>query len=182
MKFKEECFLLQPEWQAILEGELSTQVSSVLEQTFRLKSKFCAISVRLPSLILNAQNEDYIPYNETSRLIEQASEIMDAIQKWLSVAEEFFQHHASRNPVAPYPNVLSGVMDCVAHTTLDAVHKIRQSLYMRLDPGAPVLNESTVLEWRRRSISSFQHVKAESETAAKPLEFGIRQISGSPEL
>ena len=84
-----------------------------------------------------------------------------------------------------------GVLDCVANTIFLAVNKLLRLLCnARLRSGSPagpskeqqlallpLSDDQEVLKRRReRAISAYNFVRGKSTLAAKPLEFGLRQI------
>lgn len=66
-------------------------------------------------------------------LIGKASKISDDVQRWVtSEAEPLFLSNASSQPLTPghieYPDLMSGVLDCVADMALVTIGKILRSL------------------------------------------------------
>lgn len=96
-----------------------------------------------------------------------------------------------------YPDVISGVLDCVANTALLTIDKILRSLCnLRLQSfrlvaegreqqlkNGQLLDDLEIVEqWRQRAVAAFNFVHSESIIAAKPLAFGLRhaQCGGFP--
>lgn len=132
-------------------------------------------------------------------LLHQASEMSDVVKKWITAeAEPLFLSNASSQRVfqgyIEYPDVVSGVLDCVANTALLAIGNILRFLcHARLRssglPGrseqhrletSPLLDsQETIEQQRQRARTAFEFVQGESELAAKPLDFGLRQSHSS---
>ena len=129
-------------------------------------------------------------------MISKALIILNNVKKWLTdEAEPLFltcasQHQLSQGPFN-YPDILAGVLDCGANKALLTVHEyLRFLCHARLRSSArreesreqhqmlsSLLDDpETVERWRQRARSAFQFVKGESTLAAKPLEFGLRQM------
>lgn len=90
-------------------------------------------------------------------------------------------------PHINYPDLLSAVGDCVANTTLITLDRILRSLCNAKAVSTILTGETfgeneqfdspdVVAGWRRRAVDAFKWVKGQSFIAAKPLDFGIRQI------
>lgn len=129
-------------------------------------------------------------------LMHKASTIFDNVKKWLTVeAEPLFLSNASSQQVVQehinYPDLLSGVLDCVANTTLLTIDKILRSLcdarlrssslagqsrQQRLGTNQDLDDPEIIERWSQRAITAFKFVQGESTLAAKPLDFGLRQI------
>ena len=90
-----------------------------------------------------------------------------------------------------YPDIIAGVLDCVAHTALITMSKMFRFLYYaRLRSSTlagqsgqfPVEkcqlpeNQTTIERYRQRAMKAFEFVQGKSAIAAKPLEFGLRQV------
>ena len=142
-------------------------------------------------------------------LIDKAFRMFTDVNDWLQVkAEPYFTSNTliSFTPTTyytaehiNYPDVLIGVLDCVANTAILAIEQLlRRSCLARLrsygsamrsswpkERGLPWLSDDPEHMRRRhqRAKSAFDFVKAESTLAAKPLEFGLQQVqSGGPSL
>jgi hypothetical protein len=115
--------------------------------------------------------------------------MFDDVRKWLTVeAEPQFLSYTSSQQVLQehinYPDIVSGVLDCVAHTALITIDKILRFLcYTRLRSSSlagrrrQLLDDPVIIElWRQRAITAFKFVQGESELAAKPLAFGLQQF------
>jgi hypothetical protein len=86
-----------------------------------------------------------------------------------------------------YPDVIAGVVDCVANTALLTLDKMICFLYhgnlpSGMPPSSTNLHHSdsedqrTIQTWHQRAVCAFEYVRGESTIAAKPLEFGLRQF------
>lgn len=122
--------------------------------------------------------------------------MLDDVKKWLTVeAEPLFLSYASSQQVVQehinYPDIVSGVLDCVANTAVLTIDKIMRSLcHLMLRSSSlagrsgqqglgtsQLLDDAEIMARRRqRAITAFKFVQGESRLAAKPLEFGLRQI------
>jgi hypothetical protein len=129
-------------------------------------------------------------------LMHKASTMIDSVRRLLAMeAEPLFLPYTSskRNIQEPinYPDIISGVIDCVANTALLTLHKILHLLCKaRLQSGSLAEqdrqeqietsqlpnNQEAIERWRQRAITAFKFVQAESTLAAKPLDFGLRQV------
>jgi len=125
--------------------------------------------------------------------------MFDDVKKWLTVeAEPLFLSYASSQQVIQehinYPDIISGVLDCVANTALLTIDKILRFLcHARLRSSSlagrsrqqqletsQLLNDPEIIEkWRQRAITAFKFVQGKSKLAAKPLDFGLRQVQSS---
>ena len=98
------------------------------------------------------------------------------------------------NEEIEYPDIIAGVLDCVAHTALITMSKIFRFLYyVRLRSSSlagksgqfPLEtcqlpeNQATIEQYRQRAMKAFEFVQGKSAIAAKPLDFGLRQILSS---
>jgi hypothetical protein len=123
--------------------------------------------------------------------------MLDDVKKCLTVDAEplFLSYTSSPQQVVQeqisYPDILSGVLDCVANTTLLSINKILRFLYYakrrssslagRSSQQGPensqLLDDPEIIERRvQRAITAFKFVQGESKLAAKPLDFGLRHI------
>ena len=93
-----------------------------------------------------------------------------------------------------YPDIIAGVLDCVAHTALITMSKMFRFLYyVRLRSSGLVgqsgqfpletwqlpENQTTIERYRQRATKAFDFVQGKSVIAAKPLDFGLRQVLSS---
>jgi hypothetical protein len=132
-------------------------------------------------------------------LMCNASRMLDDVKQWLTIeAEPLFSSYSSSTKVIEedinYPDIIAGVLDCVAHTTLLNIDKVLRFLRRaRLRSGSlegrseqqelensQLLGDPDIIErWRQRAVKAFEFVQGESQLAAKPLDFGLRQIQSS---
>ncbi|KAL1857908.1 hypothetical protein Plec18170_003132 [Paecilomyces lecythidis] len=86
--------------------------------------------------------------------------------------------HEDDNPI--YPEVLFGVLDCISNSVLIRLDELLLSLTAGSlrGHGGPVVSVNTDIIARRQETVriSFDYVRRNSRVAAKPLEFGMRQI------
>ena len=129
-------------------------------------------------------------------LMHKASTMSDDVKKWMTgEAEPLLLSNASSQQVIQghieYPDIISGVLDCVANMALLTLAKILRSLYharlrwstlpeqIKLESNALLDNPETIEQRRQRAITAFDFVRGNSYLAAKPLEFGLRQVDSS---
>ena len=162
--------------------------------------------MEFPSLVIYCSrlNQDQINQTlldgQSDWLMHTASKMSDDVKNWITTEAEplFFSNTSSSQRIIQghieYPNLVSGVLDCVANTALLTIDKVRRFLYQaRLRANSPLgrsrqdlLESSQLLDSRetieqqgRRAMAALDFVKRESNLAAKPLEFGLRQASSS---
>ena len=167
-----------------------------------LRSRLLAILVRLPHLISHCskihEDRGHEPrWDERSEsLIQELSAIYNNVQEWITAeAEPLLLPYATSQQIHPgdldYPDVISGVLDCVANVALLNIGRLIRSLCrtrLRLSslPGrsrphqldtSQLLDDREIIEQRRqRAITAFEFVRGRSKIAAKPLEFGLQQV------
>ena len=167
-----------------------------------LRSRLLAILVRLPHLISHCSkiHEDHghePRWDERSEsLIQELSTIYNDVQEWITAeAEPLLLPNATSQQISvgalEYPDVISGVLDCVANVALLAIGRLIRSLCRarlrssslpgrprlhRLDTSQPLDDRKTIEQRRQRAITAFEFVRGRSEIAAKPLEFGLQQV------
>ena len=93
-----------------------------------------------------------------------------------------------------YPDIIAGVLDCVAHTALITMSKMFRFLYyvrlrssslagrsgqFPLETRQLPENRKTIERYRQRAMKAFEFVQGKSAIAAKPLDFGLRQVLSS---
>jgi hypothetical protein len=199
VSFREHCFLRSPEWQALLLKSPAWPFHAVQSQTLSLRTRLSSILVDLPSLIIQCSaignHEIQQPGWEEGLdiLMHKASTMFDSVSRLLTMeAEPLFLPYASskRNmqESITYPDIISGVIDCVANTALLTLHKIMHLLCKtRLQSGSldrqeqieasqPLNDPEAIERYRQRAITAFNFVQAESALAAKPLDFGLRRV------
>ena len=170
-----------------------------------LRSRLLAILVGAPSLVLHCSriHEDPI-YREqwdakSDSLIRKASQMSDDVKKWVTAEAEplFFSNISSQRVIhghIEYPDLISGVLDCVANTALLTLSDILRFLchvrlrssslpgqngQHRLETSQLLDNQETIEQWRQRAMTAFKFVQGQSEFAAKPLAFGLQQVHSS---
>ena len=215
MKYQEHCFLCYPEWQKLLSQNASWPFQNSQPPSLSLRTQLATNLVNFPSLIIESsalvKSQTYHTGEEERLdiLIEKALSMLTNINNWLQLkAEPYFMsntltaltpttYHAAEHIY--YPDVLTGVLDCVANTAILAIEQLLRRLCLaRLrscgsamgssrpkERGLPWLSDDPEYMRRRhqRAKSALDFVKAESTLAAKPLEFGLQQVqSGSPGL
>jgi hypothetical protein len=195
VRFKEHCFLRSPDWQALLSQSPVWPYQTLEPRTLSLRSRLCGTLVNLPSLIIYHLGSGENQTCQTTRdqrsdlLIHKASTIHNDVKKWIAAeADPLFLSYASSNQATQghmmYPDIIAGVLDCVAHTALATIDKILRSLWETRLPSSimdgherPLLDDPETIErWHQRATTAFKFVQNESVLAAKPLDFGLRQI------
>lgn len=178
---------------------------NLLSRTLGLRARLLANLVELPSLILycsrmREEHEGQTQWNERlPSLIHTASTMSDKVKKWIiAEAEPLFLPNASTQPILrrhmEYPDIISGVLDCVANMTLLTLGKILRFL-CNARPQWSVLPEQikqyqlecsellddaeTIDQRRQRVTTAFDFVQRKSYLSAKPLEFGLRSAHSS---
>ncbi|OBT66053.1 hypothetical protein VE03_03188 [Pseudogymnoascus sp. 23342-1-I1] len=200
LKSKEPCFLCAPEWQALVLQIPAWPFQNLQSKTLSLRSRLGAILVESPSLIMqfsaiNAKYPDQTDWEEQSGiLMQKALILLGQVKRYHALeAEPLLLSYASPQKVVQerieYPDVISGVLDCVANTALLTIDNILRSLCdlrlrsFGLDEKSRELQLKTsqllddpeiVEQWRQRAIVAFNFVHGESVIAAKPLAFGLR--------
>lgn len=128
--------------------------------------------------------------------MHKAYEMSDRVKKWTTVeAEPLFLSNASSQRVIQghieYPDIISGILDYVANTALLTLSDMLRFLYHirlrssilpgrsgqhRLESSQLLDNQETIEQRRQRAMRAFNFVQGESDIAAKPLDFGLRQV------
>ena len=208
MKYREHCFLCYPEWQKLLSQTSSWSFQSSQPASLSLRTQLATTLVNFPSLMIGCsaifESHTYPTRGEAPLdiLIDRALSMLTDVNHWLQAKAE---PHFTPNTIAPftspnyygtehikYPDLLIGVLDCVANTAILAIEELLRRLYLaRLhpygsaigsnwpkDPGLPWLSDDPerMRQHHQRAISALDFVKAESTLAAKPLEFGLQQV------
>ncbi len=172
-------------------------------QMLGLRSRLLTILVELPSLVLHCsriheRHGSPSPGDDRlDSLIHKASKIFDKVKKWITEAESlFFTETFSQRVIGhmEYPDIICGVLDCVANMALLNVNKMLHFLcharlqsssmpgrgrQIRLETSQLLDNQQTIEQRRQRAMTAFKFVQGQSELAAKPLDFGLRQIQHS---
>ena len=208
MKHREHCFLCYPEWQNLLSPNSSWPFHSSQPQSLSLRTLLATTLVSFPSLIIDCsslvESQTYqLGWEERLQLlIEKAISMLTSVTNWLHLkAEPYFMSNTLTycTPTMDYeeghinyPDVLIGVLDCVANTAILAIERLLRRLCLArlqscgsvMGPSWPKERESPWLsddpghmkQRCRRAVSALNFVKAESTLAAKPLEFGLQQV------
>ena len=208
MRFRRDCFLRSPEWQAVLADTPPWPLQALPPRGLSIRSQLLKALLELPSLIIYASTVENIEMHQTGwhaqadLMMHKAITLVNHVQKLLTVeVEPLFMSistsaRGKQKQHISYPDILSGILDCVANTALLTLDKILRSLSdARPQPStlvgngqsgqppiapAQFLTDQKVLDqWRQRAMTAFQFVQGESSLAAKPLEFGIRQFRSS---
>ncbi|TVY19765.1 hypothetical protein LARI1_G002605 [Lachnellula arida] len=198
LKLKEHCFLSSPEWQTLLQQGPVWPYHTTQASSLSLRTRLITTLSEMPNLVWYHSNVDGDEMYHRSRkegtdlLIEKAIIMLNGIKSWLTLeAEHLFLSSSSSSPglqeYINYQDLLVGIVDCVANTALVTIDRILRSLYNAKMVSSVLMGESlglgvefdgpeVVEGWRRRAVSAFEYVKGESVIAAKPLDFGVRQI------
>jgi hypothetical protein len=155
----------------------------------------------LPSLMIYSSACDENPTDQANiidrldLLIQNATIILHNVKEWITVEADplFFSCAASEQRIqgqVMYPDIISSISDCVAHTALINVGKILRSLwYKRLQSSYPeeyreqaFEDSKTIEQWQHRALMALRYVQKESVLAAKPLDFGLRKVWSKGEV
>ena len=127
----------------------------------------------------------------------QASAMLDASIAWLAVEidpcfpSSIATPESVEGEVYVYPDLIFGVVDCVANTAILTLHNVLYVLRQRqgasgLDEGSErptsreLLGDGSMIEHRRRrAMRAMEFVRTQSTLAAKPLELGLQRFSAS---
>ena len=186
------------EWQALLSEEGDWATMDPNKDTFLLKSQLCTILVHMPRLLtlyskfnkLNSSDQSFSGLAEL--IILEASELITRFNRFISTALEpsFVARSSSALSTQcglQYENVVLGVLDCVSNSSLVTLYRIVQQSRQLQTQFLPVgkmadwvqliaVSGNIIGEREARALSAFHFVCGESRFAAKPLEFGIRQM------
>lgn len=131
--------------------------------------------------------------------MHKASKMFEEVEKWITAEAEPlflsspFSHQGIQEHIE-YPDIISGVLDCVANTALVTINNILRFLcharlgsssllgrsrQYRLDTGQLLDNQEIIEQRRQRATTAFEFVQWKSDLAAKPLAFGLRQVHSS---
>ena len=208
MKYREHCFLCDPAWQKLLSQDSSWPFQSSQPPSLSLRTQLATTLVKFPSLMIDCsalvESQTYHTREEERLdiLIDRALSILTTVNNWLQIkAEPYFTSSTLTSITSTtyyeaehinYPDVLIGVLDCVANTATLAIEQLLRRLCLaRLrscgsamgsrwpkERGLPWLSDDSEHRRRRyqRAMSALNFVKAESTLAAKPLEFGLQQV------
>ncbi len=211
MKSREHCFLCYPEWQNLLSQNSSWPFQSSQPPSLGLRTLLATTLVEFPSLMINCSAIFEIQIYQTRSeerldlLIQKAISMLTNVTNWLHLkAEPYFMSNTltyctptmdCEGEHIDYPDILIGVLDCVANTAILAIERLLRRLCLaRLRSCGSAMGPSWPRElglpWLaddpghmkqrcQRAISAFDFVKAESTLAAKPLEFGLRQVQSA---
>ncbi|KAK0510943.1 hypothetical protein JMJ35_006495 [Cladonia borealis] len=211
MKYREHCFLCYPEWQNLLSQNSSWPFQSSQPQSLTLRTLLATIIVSFPSLIIDCsvlvESQTYQSGWEErlELLIQKAVSMLTNVTNWLHLKAEPYFMSNTLTYLTPtmdyeeahinYPDVLIGVLDCVANTAILAIERLLRHLclarpqpcYNSMGPSWPqergwpwLSDDPEQMKPRcRRAISALNFVKAESTLAAKPLEFGLQQVQSA---
>ena len=201
MKSKEPPFLVSPDWQPLLLTGSKRPFFASQPENLRLRSQFHVILLPLPGLFIDCSMKDDRRANmlrgdeRLKALMSKASAIFGDVQEWLTGELEplILSHKPSQHLLrkdVDYPDIIYGVLDCVANTALLTVDKLFRSLaHARQNLGnesrwseleqlgnEQLFHSPEDIEQRRwRATTAFNFVRRESTLAAKPLEFGLQQ-------
>ena len=197
-----------PEWQNLLSQKSNWPFQSSQPQSLSLRTLLATLIVGFPSLVIDCsvlvESQTYQPgWDERLELlIQRAISMLTNVTNWLHLkAEPYFMSNTLTccTPAMDYeeahinyPDVLIGVLDCVANTAILAIEQLLRRLCLaRRQPCSNFMGPSWPkkrgLPWLsddpeqtkprcRRAIAALGFVKAQSTLAAKPLEFGLQQV------
>ncbi|KAF7924930.1 uncharacterized protein EAE98_007018 [Botrytis deweyae] len=191
-RFKEDCYLRQPEWRALLATTSawpSNTITTKELKSLELRIELCHQLFEIPSILMEAssflQNSGGLLAGSYPIFMDNILEICSKMKAWLSCGVE---PHIFPNPwdkagaTVQYSDPIAGVVDCVANTTLLTLDKVICSLYhgSMATHAVDTFDDPEVVEgWYRRAIKAYDFVQSESTFAAKPLGIGLRQFQTS---
>jgi hypothetical protein len=202
----EDCFLAQPQWRKALSLHYDPKPppSHKLE-AIELRNALCDLLVDVPGMVQETQellaspaaHEEADHLTRLERTLRRVLRMKDGVNSWYGVFAEAAPYDAAPGPILmdgaaeigvrcsaglDRPNLLYTVLDCVANSVLarlDGMLLVLSSL-LRGSLGDECLAGTFALsgvEARRQTArAAFELVKSKSPVAAKPLEFGLRQI------
>ena len=188
MRSKQSCFLNAPEWQDTFATTQTPAWSYQNEQapSLRLRTKLGMYLVQLPDLMREYQaSQGNLSSHVRSSvrvddLIQRAENLFEGIQTLIVVE---LGPLLNREADIVYPDLIAGVQDCVAHTALMSLNgMLRTFRKTRLnnneDESVSGGNDDVgnIRAWRQRALRAYEYVREQSISAAKPLDFGLRQI------
>ncbi|PQE30299.1 C6 zinc finger domain protein [Rutstroemia sp. NJR-2017a WRK4] len=192
IKSGKDCYLRQPEWRSLL-ATTSPWPDDVIYRkeitSLRLRVELCDHLQEIPSLLADLYTLQGRQEGAPSRieLMGRALEAYDNMVSWLHGC---FDPHCAIDfsETSPksfrYPDIIAGVVDCVANTALLTLDKMICFLYHGNLPSSRTASlhhgdseeQRTIQKWHQRAVCAFEYVRGESTIAAKPLEFGLRQF------
>ena len=144
MKYREHCFLCYPEWQSLISQNSSWPFQSSQPQSLSLRTLLATNIVHFPSLIIDCsallESQTYhLGWEERlDLLIGKAISMLTNVSNWLHFkAEPYIMSNTSTYcpPIMDYeggqinyPDILIGVLDCVANTALLAIERLLRRL------------------------------------------------------
>ena len=202
IKSKERSFLSFPEWHSLLLKSPSWPFHGSQLHSLSLRTRLHIILSDAPSLIIDClamDIEDQYQDGWQERLNLLVSKVVskfDEVTKWLVMEAEpsLFVHTPPKElpqEQMNYPDLVSAVLDSVSSTALLILDQLFRSLSSLRLQSLSMLGEDTATrpeirfllcnlgdsEYRqRRMLKAFRFVQKESTLAAKPLQFGLRQV------
>ena len=149
---------------------------------------------------MREDHEDQAQWNERlPSLIHTAFTISNNVKRWITAeAEPLFLPNASTQPIIrrhmEYPDIISGVLDCVANMTLLTLGKIlrflcnarahwsilpEQTKQYQLECSELLDDAETIEQRSQRVTAAFDFVQRKSYLSAILLEFGLRSAHSS---
>lgn len=191
MKFRERCFLEDANWQKLLARRPILSMRTPQPRSWFSRCRLIGILAELPGLIKAhaaiLERPDSRKWDdERASLMLGAYHKFDEVQSWLTMELEplFFSTNPSLMEHIIYPDIISAILDSVANTAMATLYNIVESLLRVLDKDSlpfpdrdDFLKKKIIMErCRARALAAYEFVKGESALAAKPLDFGLRQI------
>lgn len=190
------CFLSQPAWRELLRS--STSIADCDDSSIALRGQLCDFLVDVPQLIDEAmgiaqqtelENDD--PTDLTERrasVLLRMTSLRQALEcwylakvsprRWILSVPPTSKPRITNKQGAPYEELLFAVVDCASNSILlklDAV--ILRMTTRSAGNGLDVSIQQSSLRTRQLAIhESLNYVRQRSLVAAKPLEYGLRQL------
>jgi hypothetical protein len=200
----EECFLTRPEWRQLL-NPVSPTPAPPARTSFCLRSKLCDLLVDLPKLInaksalfgadgnllhpnMNLTSHYKSLLRQTLLNLSQLETLYnDELLPLLSNSISTVCLHRSSPELSksstPYPDILAAALDCILSSVLINLQDLATQLELSIQGQCQDVNITQFAPQKesryKRCHASFAFVRAHSKLAAKPLEFGLRQIWGT---
>ncbi|KAJ8062769.1 hypothetical protein OCU04_008027 [Sclerotinia nivalis] len=191
-KSEEDCYLRQPEWRALLTDTTKWPRDAITAKeltSMKLRLELCLQLFELPSILIEVSSlhkeSNRLPSIIDATLMNKALAMCSNMKEWLhsTVEPHIYLNPLERAATAiEYPDMIAGVVDCVANTTLLTLDKIICLLHRGSIPAYAIDTfdgPETVEDWYRRALTAFEFVQNESTFAAKPLGVGLRQFQSS---
>ncbi|TGO10344.1 hypothetical protein BTUL_0137g00010 [Botrytis tulipae] len=192
-RFKEDCYLRQPEWRALLATTSTWPTNAITMKELKsleLRTQLCVQLFEIPSILMEASSflQNFGGLSSAGShpvFMDNIVEICSRMKAWLNSGVE--PHILSNTwdtagATVQYSDPIAGVVDCVANITLLTLDKVICLLYHGsvATHAVETFDDPEVVErWYRRAIKAYDFVQGKSIIAAKPLGIGLQQFQSS---